>query len=79
VFAYEDGNRSYLPKAIETAHLHILVPKDIFKEKYRIITEIYGFAPQSYEARTTPVQEAFFCFHTAKELEQWLDRGGMKQ
>jgi LmbE family N-acetylglucosaminyl deacetylase len=78
LFAYEDGNRSYLPKAIEMAHLRTLLPHNIYEEKYRIITEIYDFTPQSYEARTTPRQEAFFCFNTTKDLTQWLGRGGIK-
>ncbi|UCB44463.1 MAG: PIG-L family deacetylase [Spirochaetota bacterium] len=78
MFAYEDGNKSYLPKAIETAHLRTLLPQEILKEKYRIITEIYGFLPQSYEARTTPKEEAFWCFNTKDDLTQWLDRGGTK-
>lgn len=76
LFAYEDRNGSYLPKAIEKAHLKTLLPQDVLKEKYRIITEIYGFTPQSYEARTTPRQEAFWCFNTTKDLKQWLGRGG---
>jgi hypothetical protein len=77
LFAYEDGNGKYLPKAIETAHLRILLPKDILKEKYRIMTEIYGFESQSYEARTTPKEEAFFCFNTIKDLTKWLGRRGV--
>jgi LmbE family N-acetylglucosaminyl deacetylase len=78
LFAYEDGHRSYLPKAMKTAHLHNLLSQDILKEKYRIITDIYGFAPQSYEAQTTPREEAFFCFSTKQDLTQWLDQGGNK-
>ena len=30
-----------------------------FDEKYRIVTEVYGFAMDSWEARTTPREEAF--------------------
>ena len=78
LFAYEDGNKSYLPKAIETAHLRTLLPHDILKEKYRIITDIYGFSPQSYEARTTPKEEAFWCFNKTNDLTLWLGRGGIK-
>jgi hypothetical protein len=77
MFAYEDGNKRYLPKAIKTAHLHTSLPRDIVKEKYKIITDIYGFSPQSYEARTTPKEEAFWCFNTTGDLTQWLDRGGI--
>ncbi|HUT66345.1 MAG TPA: PIG-L family deacetylase [Spirochaetota bacterium] len=78
LFAYEDGNKSYLPKAIESAHMQTSLPYNIFEKKYRIVTDAYGFSPQSYEARTTPRQEAFWCFRTPKELAEWLDRGGTK-
>jgi len=60
-FAYEDGNRSYLPHAVEQADLLIKLADDTWKEKYNIITEIYGFSQDSFEARTTPKKEAFWC------------------
>jgi LmbE family N-acetylglucosaminyl deacetylase len=78
LFAYEDGNKSYLPKAIETAHMRTLLPQDILDEKYRIVTEIYGFTPDSYEARATPKREAFWCFNTTKDLTKWLSQGGIE-
>ena len=78
LFAYEDGNKRYLPKAIETAHIRTMLSQDILNEKYRIITDIYGFTPDSYEARTTPKREAFWCFNAGKELTQWLGQGGVK-
>lgn len=59
-FAYEDGHKKYYPKAIEKAPLFNLLSKDIMLEKYRIITEIYGFSPDSWEAKATPSAEAFW-------------------
>ena len=59
-FAYEDGNREYYPKAIEKAPLFNLLPNEIMLKKYRIMTEIYGFSPDSWEAKTTPSAEAFW-------------------
>ena len=35
---------------------------DIWQKKYSIITEVYGFGADSFEARTTPHQEAFWIF-----------------
>lgn len=59
-FAYEDGNKKYLPKAIKNADLVIELPEKIWERKYEIITKVYGFAETSFEARTTPKQEAFW-------------------
>jgi LmbE family N-acetylglucosaminyl deacetylase len=67
-FAYEDGGRKYLPRAIEDADMHIKLPEEIWQKKYDIITNIYGFGPDSFEARTTPRHEAFWCFMPSKKL-----------
>ncbi len=64
-FAYEDGNRQYLPRAVEQADLLFKLPDDIWRRKYDIITEVYGFSEDSFEAGTTPKQEAFWCFEAA--------------
>ena len=61
-FAYEDGNGNYLPRAVNDADLNTRLNDVIWKKKYHIITNIYGFAPDSFEARTTPRREAFWCF-----------------
>lgn len=59
-FAYEDGNKGYNPRAIENAtHFQRLVG-DVWLKKYKIITETYGFEKKSWEARTTPHNEAFW-------------------
>jgi len=76
LFAYEDGNKRCLPKAIESAHKRRKLPDDILEEKYRIITEVYGFAPDSWEARTVPKVEAFFCFRKPRQITEWFERGG---
>jgi LmbE family N-acetylglucosaminyl deacetylase len=61
-FAYEDCGRKYLPRAIEDADMYIRLPEEIWQRKYNIITNIYGFSPDSFEAKTTPRKEAFWCF-----------------
>ena len=58
-FAYEDGGKKYLPRADKDADLQVKLPEHIWQKKYKIITEIYGFSKDSFEARTTPRQEAF--------------------
>lgn len=60
-FAYEDGLKRYLPRALKGADLFIELPEKIWQKKYDIITNLYGFAVNSFEAKTTPRQEAFWC------------------
>jgi LmbE family N-acetylglucosaminyl deacetylase len=64
MFAYEDGGKRYLPRAIETADLYRTLPESIWQCKYQIMTATYGFEKQSWEAETTPRAEAFWqCAH----------------
>ena len=73
LFAYEDDHGRRLPQAIETAHHFVTLPEATWQEKYRLITEVYGFSPESWEARTTPLNEAFWCFESPSDLKNWLD------
>lgn len=66
-FAYEDGGRKYLPRAVEDADMHIRLPEEIWQRKYDIITDIYGFCSDSFEAGTTPREEAFWCFKSSQK------------
>ncbi|MBN1796247.1 MAG: PIG-L family deacetylase [Sedimentisphaerales bacterium] len=61
-FAYEDGDKKYLPKAVVDADIICNLPEDVWRKKYEIITEIYGFSPENFEAKTTPRKEAFWLF-----------------
>lgn len=61
-FAYKDNGGKYLSKAVEDADIVNNLSKEIWRKKYEIITEVYGFAPDSFEAMVTPCQEAFWCF-----------------
>ncbi len=65
MFAYEDGKKKYLPRPIENADFLIDLPMEIWHQKYDIITKIYGFDPESFEARTTPRKESFWCLSAA--------------
>lgn len=66
-FAYEDDGRKHLPRAIQDADMHIVLPDEIWQKKYDIITNIYGFNPDSFEARITPPEEAFWCFKSSQQ------------
>lgn len=61
-FAYDDGEGKNLPKAKPEADLRTKLTDEIWQRKYEIITDIYGFGPDSFEAKTTPREEAFWCF-----------------
>jgi len=64
-FAYEDGDKKYLPRPCSDSDFLIDLPDKIWQRKYEIITKIYGFNEDSFEARTTPKQEAFWRFRAA--------------
>lgn len=71
-FAYEDGGRQYYPCPIQTAHLYMTLPEHIWQKKYNIITRIYGFQKDGFEARTTPCAEAFWQFTDSMVAQQWV-------
>jgi len=74
MFAYEDDGGRRLPRAVAGAHLIRRLPEDVYRAKRAIITDIYGFAPDSFEARTTPETEAFWRFDSPASYERWLAR-----
>ncbi|QBO57061.1 PIG-L deacetylase family protein [Chryseobacterium salivictor] len=76
-FAYEDGNKKYSPKAIRGASIQQMLPKNIWEEKYRLITEVYGFEKTGFEAKTTPKSEAFWKFENPEDARNWLERNSM--
>ena len=62
LFAYEDGDHAYLPRVREDADRRNVLTDDVWREKRRLMTDVYGFGPESWEARTTPREEGFWCF-----------------
>jgi len=74
-FAYEDGQRKYYPVVIGDAPLYYPLPHDLWELKYSIITETYGFEKSSWEAMTTPKEEAFWQFFTHSQARQFLAKG----
>jgi len=62
MFAYEDGAGRYLPRPVRDEDIRVRLPEEIWKEKYNIITAVYGFGAESFEARATPREEAFWSF-----------------
>ncbi len=72
IFAFEDGNKKYYPQPIESANQIQQLPDNIWKEKYRLITKVYGFNEDGFEARTTPKVEAFWKFMNPTDAQNWL-------
>ena len=60
LFAYDDDDGKHLPSASADADIQLDLSEDIWQQKYDIITDTYSFAPDSFEARTTPRREAFW-------------------
>jgi hypothetical protein len=62
LFAYEDGDHAYLPRVRDDADRRDALTNEIWLEKRRLITELYGYGPDTWEARATPREEGFWCF-----------------
>lgn len=73
LFAYQDGDRAYLPRVREDAHLRVELPETAWQEKYHLIHALYGFAADSWEARATPRTEGFYRFTSPEELLHWYE------
>jgi LmbE family N-acetylglucosaminyl deacetylase len=76
-FAYEDGDKEYYPRPIETASYYRVLTKRIWLKKYSIITETYGFEKTSFEAETTPLAESFWQFTNSYDAKKWLKNRGV--
>jgi len=74
MFAYDDDGRRRLPRAIESADISRELPSSVWEEKLRIVTELYGFAPDSWEAQATPRVEAFWRFSNPEDFDRWHAR-----
>lgn len=71
-FAYEDGGKQYYPRPVQSANLVHHLDRQIWLEKYRLVTEIYGFDNHSWEAQTTPQTESFWQFTNLQDALQRL-------
>ena len=73
-FAYEDGDKKYYPRPVETATFYVVLTKRIWLKKYNIITKTYGFDKASFEAETTPRAESFWQFTSSHNAQKWLNQ-----
>jgi LmbE family N-acetylglucosaminyl deacetylase len=70
-FAYEDGGKQYFPRAVRTDTLFKVLPDKTWQKKYNLITENYGFNKNSWEAETTPKEEAFKIHTNSVNAMHW--------
>jgi len=66
LFAYEDGGHAYLPRVRDDADRRDMLAENLWLEKRRLITDVYGYGPEGWEARATPREEGFWCFDSAE-------------
>ena len=71
-FAFHDGNKAFYPRAVGNADIFHTLTKRIWLKKYSLITEVYGFEKQSWEAETTPQVEAFWHFTDPNVAKRWI-------
>jgi LmbE family N-acetylglucosaminyl deacetylase len=76
-FAYEDGHKKYHPRPVQNAAIYRPLTKRIWLRKYSILRETYGFEKNSWEAQTTPREEAFWQFTSSFNAKKWLNNGGV--
>lgn len=58
-FSYEDGGRTYPPRPAQDADLLVKLTTEELEAKRRIVTDIYGFQPGSFEYSACGDVEAF--------------------
>lgn len=59
-FAYHDSEPAHIIQTIKGADIIEHLPEEIWKQKLGLITDVYGFAPDSFEANAALHQEAFW-------------------
>jgi LmbE family N-acetylglucosaminyl deacetylase len=78
MFAYQDGARAYLPRVRDDADRRDVLTDGVWLEKHRLVTDLYGYEPDSWEARTTPREEGFWCFDSVqaavKRTKFWKEK-----
>lgn len=73
MFAYEDGGGAFSPKPITGAHHRLHLPHDVHEQKKSIISDIYGFSAESFEARAAGAVEAFWTFDSAEAARAFME------
>jgi LmbE family N-acetylglucosaminyl deacetylase len=78
LFAYDDDAGRRLPRAQDSAQVQVDLSDEVWSLKRDLLTEIYGFVPESWEVRSTPRREAFWRLVAPHDAWAWLERGKMR-
>jgi len=55
-----------LPRVREDADRRDMLAETVWLEKRQLITDVYGYGIDSWEARAVPREEGFWCFNSAQ-------------
>lgn len=74
MFAYGDGCRRHLPRPLPEAHMLFWIPVALWQQKQSLITDLYGFRSDAFEARSVSPREAFWSFDSPSAARTWLEQ-----
>jgi LmbE family N-acetylglucosaminyl deacetylase len=78
LFAYQDEEGRQLPRAENDADILVDLSDEAWTVKRNLLTQIYGFVPQSWEVQTNPRREAFWRLLVPDHAWACLERGRMR-
>ena len=79
LFAYDDEGGRRLPSAESDADIFVELSDEVWAIKRDLLTRIYGFVPDSWEAQTNPRREAFWRLTMPEDAWASLRRGRLRQ
>ena len=79
MFAYDDEGRTRLPEAVAVADVKTALTPKVWQKKYEIMTSLYGFNPDSWEAHSTPRTEGFWRFTSPQAYTDWIWKENMEK
>ena len=74
MFAYEDRGGAGLPLVRSDADRREVLPPEVWREKRRVLTDLYGFTDESWEVRVAPREEGWRCFDDAASAHEYVQR-----
>ncbi|MGB8224622.1 MAG: PIG-L family deacetylase [Polyangiales bacterium] len=74
MFAYEDGGGNGPPFVRSDADRREMLPLQVWREKRRVLTDLYGFTDESWEVRAAPREEGWWCFDDAASAHEHAQR-----
>jgi hypothetical protein len=75
LFAYDDEDGQRLPRAESDADVVVELSDEVWAVKRNLLTQIYGFVPESWEVQTNPRREAFWRLSVPEDAWARLERG----